>query len=184
MHAFLEEALENNLSAFFTPLEPPAGLAKSHFCIKMPSSFGQTHSWESVWWLTCNWLICIMWVPFLSLLTKASLSTTSTAPWMEMSCIPGVLYAAAGHKVSTWNIGLVQLRNRFQLYLIFIHLNEKKPYVGFVVDSADLWTRSLLIRREWPLPPGAALQTPLNTWWGFTCPPEGSGGDGWLPDLL
>lgn len=125
-----------------------------------------------------------MWVPFLSLLTKAALSTNSTAPWMEMSCIPGVQYAATGHKVSTWNIGLVQLRNRFQLYLIFIHLNEKKPYVGFVVDSADLWTRSLLTRREWPLPPGAALQTPLNTWWGFTCPPEGSG-EGWLvPDLL
>lgn len=100
----------------------------------MPSSFGQTHSWESVRWLTCNWLICIMRVPFLSLLTKAALSTNSTAPWMEMSCIPGVQYAATGHKVSTWNICLVQLKNHFQLYLIFIHWNEKKPHVASVVD--------------------------------------------------
>lgn len=36
-----------------------------------------------------------------------------------------------------------------------------------------------------PAPPCAALQTTLNAWRGFTCPPEGSRrGGGWLPELL
>ena len=185
MHAFLEEALENNPSASFTLPEPPASLAKKPFLHKNAIILGQTHSWGSVWWLTCNWLICIMRVPFLSLLTRAALSTSSTAPWMEMSCIPGVQYAATGHKASTWNICLVQLKNHFQLYLILIHWNEKKPYVAFVdvqvYEQDHSWLEG---NNSCPLPRVLLYRPPWTPGEGLHVSLRGVGWGGWLPELL
>lgn len=125
----------------------------------------------------CNWLICIMQVPFLSLLTRTASSTNSAAQYME-TLYTRANTAATSHKVSTWNMACATEELNFKLCLILINLslNEKKPYVA--IDYHCGQCRSM-IRMEWPS--SAALQnvrTPGKTlhvsirglWW-----------DGWHP---